>query len=475
MARVRAAAKGAMWHVGVAEYIVSQLTVEEVEYLVPFYERFKLPFARLEPPVLSPRYDDALRKIPTLCAYTATHRYAITAKKVAVLVSGDFRSPDANVRALRQFIAGVDCDVFIHYWEGSRAAGVRETLSPRAIRSEPRPASQAPALDENHTRGETASAVTPADFFNGFRSSLEMAEQCTQGYEFVVHLRPDLYIQQSLKELLYDIAELPDYSGDVVYVPNGFHGLGVNTHLTIFRIPALPKLLDITAAAIEQNHDAPAPSSAEYHYLAGLLAAEFQIVSMPLNYVLLGDRSPDLEALTSYYHQQQQMWASRALAGTWEAKNLTEYFRAKERAARPLPSRDRSPPFEIEIDPSVLPPGLIRSARNARLRLEFQREGANPDVSLFLRIDRWFWTRRFRLAVGKEGLERRTGGAAFVYVQTDSGEVSVVGPDDDLKRMYGPITIGRVDSLRGIQQPSTGSLQRLLVSVYQKWKRRGSE
>lgn len=313
VARMHAALTSHFLHIGIFEYILKILRPGDVLALTPVFERYKLPFMRFEPPVFDQRYVPALKKLPYFSAVTSSHRFVWARKKIAICISGSFRAAEHSVGNIKKFLSGVNCDIFIHGWASGDDALILESLQPRASCFEVQP-DFSPLLESicylepNTNPGRDPGVLA---MFSSMEKSFALLRPYRDEYDFVMRLRPDIYFEISLMEMLRNLSEHGDMLERAVYFPAIYHSQGMNDQVAFGSIAAMQDYF-ATFSYIKQNI-ARLYFNPEAMLLSHLLEKHLTIALMNLPYALLRAHPSDVDhLLQAKIEQQSQWWAKKA-------------------------------------------------------------------------------------------------------------------------------------------------------------------
>ncbi|MGE4351928.1 MAG: hypothetical protein AB7E52_07050, partial [Bdellovibrionales bacterium] len=308
LTRFEIAIKSGLWDVGGLEYILNILQVDELHLLKPLFEKFKLPFIRFEPPVFSRSYLEALDQLPYFCALTASHRLFWSRKKLAVCLSGEFRCVRDNLRQVQAFLQGVDCDIFLHGWSNENEALVVRELNPTAYLFEPRKdftaLAERIALPERNIKPQRDQGSL--SMFYGMHQTLELLKPHMDDYDFVLRLRPDLFFEKGLYELLIEIGEQGDFPDKMIYVPPTYHSQGINDQIALGSTQEMSTYLSVYSY-VEKNIDL-LYFNPEYLLLSNLLSHGVRIGLFDLPYALLRHAPVTIHALACAQKEQSMCW-----------------------------------------------------------------------------------------------------------------------------------------------------------------------
>ena len=288
------------------EYLLNVLRPEEVGLLAPFFAAYRLPFLRLEPPIVSHRYIAEARKLPGFRALVSSQHLAWLRQKIAICVTDGFAADDgalhAQLRELVGWLSGGECDLFVHGRRGLDEATIRRLLKPVAARFE-----DAPAPD-----GAPVSApLREADSDRVGLWRLFSADRCfdlierPDDYGFVVKLRPGLVGDLSLKEIMIAISDAGDVLPGTVYLPRALHGHGVNTDLAFGPVAQMRVYMRAYRRAADC---ADLGFDAQMILLRALVEGGVRLALAEMAYSDMGDRPPRIAATYRQFHHQFAHW-----------------------------------------------------------------------------------------------------------------------------------------------------------------------
>ncbi len=315
------------------DYLLNILGPEEVGALQGLFAAYRLPFIRLEPPVFNTGYFPALKALDSFVATISSHHAGWLRKKIAVCVSGEFRhtthrTPEQQARHLAGFLSGVECDVYVHGWSNPNEALIVEALRPRASRFETKPSFAAmarrirlrePRLKPGRDEGSLA-------MFYGLKSVFELVEPHLDEYDYILRIRPDLYSDISLKEILVRISDEGDLLPDTIYVPRHFHSKGVNDQLALGPVEVMRayfRTFDHVEQRLETLFFNP-----ECVLLGHLLERDVPLAVVEIPYALMRDEPIRLDGVHGAFHRQFGVWWSRT-DDLPQFEDLSDYFRDK--------------------------------------------------------------------------------------------------------------------------------------------------
>lgn len=268
-------------------------------------------------------------------------------KRIAVCVSGEFRhdhhrTPEQQLRHLLAFITGVDCDVFVHGWHNSAEPLILHELAPRAYRFDPRPSLHALVrrirfVEPNIKPGRDEGSLA---MFQSLQQCFALVAPFADEYSHVLRIRPDLFVDYSLLEILGQIEAAGAVAG-AIYVPHMFHSKGINDQIAFGPIDAMRIYCDTLThviGSIDREFFGP-----ETALLRNLVAHGVPIAFAHIPYALMRAVPIRINTVHERFHSQFGTWWSRT---EWlpTHQDLSAYFRHKLRAVDDL-MRKRVPPL----------------------------------------------------------------------------------------------------------------------------------
>lgn len=283
------------------EYLLNVLRPEEVHLLAPFFAAYRLPFLRLEPPIISHRYIAEVKKLPGFLALVSSQHIAWLRKKIAVCVTDGFAADDgvlhAQLRELVGWLSGVECDLFVHGRQGLDEATIRRTLAPVAARFE-----DARAIDASAHPVKGPWRLYSAD------RCFDLIER-PDDYGFVVKLRPGLVGDLSLKEIMIAISDAGDVLPSMIYLPRAMHGHGVNVDLALGSVA--PMRVYMRAYRHMAGNRSDVAFDAQVTLLQALIEGDVRLALAEMAYSDMGDEPPRIAATYQQFHRQFAHWWGR--------------------------------------------------------------------------------------------------------------------------------------------------------------------
>ncbi|MCJ2184609.1 hypothetical protein MTR62_18225 [Novosphingobium sp. 1949] len=298
------------------DYLLSIFRPSEIALLTGLFKAYKIPFLRLDPPYFHTDYLKNLKALPHLVATVSSHHQIWLKKKIAVCISGEFRHlihrvPEQQIRFLKAFLSGVECDVFIHGWHDPNEALIVEELQPKRHLFEHAPdvdelaakiRYREPLLKDGRDRGSLL-------MFYSMQKCFELIGDLRDDYEYVVRIRPDIFMERSLKELLVSICDEGDFQPEAVYVPSHFHSKGINDQFALGRMEKMERYFHSFDYA--KAHLADHPFNPEMVLLRNLLESKASVCLVHAPYALLRHLPMRVDTIHEALRVQRDVWWSR--------------------------------------------------------------------------------------------------------------------------------------------------------------------
>ncbi|OOL19665.1 hypothetical protein AL01_01480 [Bombella intestini] len=335
------------------DYILNILAPEDIKTIYPFLEKFRLPFLRLEPAFFDTRYLLELEKAPYLVSTISSHHAIWLKKRIAVCISGEFRHkihrvPEQQVRMLKSFLSGVECDVFIHGWHSTSEALIINELKPKKYLFEERKDFTSlveeiwfrePRLKEGRDHGSLSMFYSLEQAFNLIGNDVEQ-------YDFVVRLRPDIYPDLSLKDILIKITDLGDFNEGSIYFPRNYHSKGINDQIAIGETKCMETYFR-TFSYIKKNIS-ELFFNPEYILLKNILEHQIKPLMVDLPYALMRELPMKIFDIGRVLHDQEHIWWSKT-DNLPISYDLSEYFTDKLKSMETLMFNKITEPLYISF------------------------------------------------------------------------------------------------------------------------------
>jgi hypothetical protein len=264
---------------------------------------------------------------PNYFGEASMHRGPLVRGRIAVLVAGRFHG-EQEVYGMRQFLRGVECDLFIGSPEDAWLDGLlRDVLHPRQIAMAP----DEPALGLRHRQimaaaGAVERKVKPLrdvgsmamfDKIAAAWQALCDEERATgQRYAAVIRIRPDIFCARGLRDVLWELSEHMASLRGALFVPDRFWSQGINDQLFLGLRDEMGRLLDGLDGAAYTASDYLNP---EYFLARRLRQHGLKPVTFPLEYLLTRGHPPDLHDIGPQFENQQRIfWSGPAPVPLWK-------------------------------------------------------------------------------------------------------------------------------------------------------------
>lgn len=295
------------------EYLLNVLRPEEVSLLAPLFAAYRLPFLRLEPPLVSHRYIAEAQQLPSFCAFVSSQHIAWLRGQIAVCVSdgfaGDAARLHAQLRTLVGFLSGVECDIFVHGRAGLDESAICNTLRATVAQFEDVPDFE-DLLDQVSTAAPREVGRDHEDLWRLYSDARCFALiGDPAGYEYIVKLRPGLVGDLSLKEIMFAISEDGDVLPDMIYLPRALHGRGVNVDMALGPVGQMRQYM--TAFDYVVAHRADHAFDPHLTLLTALLAGGCRITLAEMAYSDMGHEPPRINSTYERFHEQFAAWWGR--------------------------------------------------------------------------------------------------------------------------------------------------------------------
>lgn len=389
------------------DYILNVLSPSDVKSLRSFFDRYKLPFIRLEPPLFSTGYLPELIELPSFVATISSHHLIWLRKKIAVCISGEFRhvvhrTPEHHVRHIAGFLTGVDCDVYVHGWSNANEALIIDVLKPRAFKFEQRPsftslARRITVVEPNIKPGRDEGSLA---MFYGIEQATKLMEENAHEYDYVLRIRPDIYSDLSLKEILVKISDEGDFLPNAIYFPKQFHSKGINDQIALGRVEQM-NIYSSTFSYIKSNIESLV-FNPETILLRHLLDSRVELALVDMPYALMREIPFRIGTITERLSAQFHTWWSR----TEELpafQDLSAFFQDKLRAMESIMRKTLPDLIYIRAPFSSASGGDADGHAVVRAKV-FDNDPSRPAFGLFSRFGIW----RIAPFVLKDGRIQRT-------------------------------------------------------------------
>ncbi|WP_205952054.1 DUF6492 family protein [Pantoea stewartii] len=322
------------------DFLLSIVGAGEVSRLSKFFEHFKLPLIRLEPAYIKKTYIEELKALPYFCATVSTQYLMWMGSRIAVCLSGkfthnEFRGYEQQVRNLLGFLGGVDCDLYIHNWKQACEAYIVDVLKPKKYFFEEEKNfkdivekinfNESSYLKPQRNQGTLSMFYSMEKVF----SLIENPED----YDYIIRLRPDIYSEYSLKEILFSISDNGDFLPDVIYIPSSFQSKGMNDQFAIGRTELMAKYFSIYSYIIENiEHLFFNPESMLTKYI---IENKIGIALLDMPYALHRGEIMRPWMTTALLHEQEKVWWSKT-THIAKLQDVTSHFENRYKSGKLL-------------------------------------------------------------------------------------------------------------------------------------------
>lgn len=291
-----------------------------------------LRLLRHEPPVIYDVVDEARAKCPEEFYFgeAAMHRGDFTKGKIAILISGEFHRLD-NILNIKNFLAGVDCDIFVTTQKDSHLVPlIKELLSPIQLSES----------DDELNRGRHARSMSLADgateyavkadrdigvsnMFDKLSITYQMMknhqENSSDKYSIVVRIRPDIFSVSRLKDVFLDVAEHCQVDNNSIFFPDRFWSQGINDQFFFGKTECMSTLLENLSGERYLSEEFLNP---EYFLGKTLLKNGLKPIAFTFKYILLRNQHIHIDFINARLNEQENLfWSKKIPFPCW--KDLT--------------------------------------------------------------------------------------------------------------------------------------------------------
>ncbi|GCE80524.1 hypothetical protein MSKU3_1999 [Komagataeibacter oboediens] len=366
-----------------ADHLSYTLRPSDIKSLGNFFAKYKIPFFRLEPFLINSEQYAEFKAIPSLVAFVSSAHIPWVRKRIAICISGEFRNLPATfpkIRHLVGFFMGCDCDIYIHTWHHPDEAIIIESLKPKDYLFEEDKTYFFSDLEQkifykepNLKPGRDEGSIA---MLYGMQKSFELAEKSGVDYDFVVRLRPDIYFEPNLSEILRSISMEGELSKDTLYVARHFHSQGINDQFAVGGIDAMRAYMNVFSYMRENI--STLYFNPETVVLSNLLSKEVQIVPFDCRYALMRDENYHVENVARIFAEQDRVWwSSCTLFPVYELAN--PFFEDKLKCVNFLNKREQRI-SDIFVTLPVFPDASINSV------LSISWRDSNPSGELSILV-----------------------------------------------------------------------------------------
>lgn len=318
---------------GMIEYAAHLMSKEEyISFISNPKVTHHLRLIRHEPPLIYDIVKAARQKCSVQEYYgeAAMHRGDFTTGKIAVLISGDFYNID-NVLNIKNFLAGVDCDIFVATKKDNHLAPlINEILTPvKIIKTDDELSfgrySKSLAISDGiaETAIKEGRDIGVSNMFDklflAYNAMKEYQFEIPQEYGVVVRVRPDIYSTSRLKDIFYDVAENTQIDQETIFFPNRFWSQGINDQLFFGKMKPMLELLDNLSGEKYIDCEYLNP---EYFLGKTILKLNLKPIAIDFNYILMRNQPIEISLVQQKLSEQESaFWSKKIPFICW--KDLT--------------------------------------------------------------------------------------------------------------------------------------------------------
>lgn len=301
-----------------ADHLSYTLQPSDIKKLKAFFSKYKMPFFRLEPFLISSEQYTEFEAIPSLVAFVSSAHIPWVRKRIAICISGEFRNPPAafpKIRHLVGFFMGCDCDIYIHGWRNPDEAIIVESLKPKNYLFEEPKSSLFSSIEQdivykepNLKPGRDEGSIA---MLYGMQKSFELAETSGIDYDFFVRLRPDTYFEPNLSEILRSISMEGELGKKSLYVARHFHSQGINDQFAVGGIDAMRSYMN-TFSYMKENIST-LYFNPESIVLRNILDNNVHIIPFDCRYALMRGENYNVENVSRVFAEQDKVWWSSCI------------------------------------------------------------------------------------------------------------------------------------------------------------------
>ncbi|EPO8466121.1 hypothetical protein ACUH7A_003479, partial [Yersinia enterocolitica] len=322
---------------GIIEYAAHLMTKDEYISFVTNPEiTHHLRLIRHEPPFIYNVVDIAREKSPKDEYYgeAAMHRGDFTRGRIAVLISGEFHSFD-NILNVKNFLAGVDCDVFVTIQKNSHLVPIiDEVLSPVEMAEsddELRRGDQSIALALSEGAPEIAVKaerdIGVSNMFDKLSVTYQMMRKhelaASEEYSIIVRIRPDIFATNRLKDVFFNVAENSQVDDQSIFFPDRFWSQGINDQFFFGKSLPMKLLLDNISG---DNYVSSEYLNPEYYLGRTLLKEGLKPIAFEFKYILMRNQGIEIDNIQCKLDNQENLFWSKTIPyPCW--KDLSAYLK----------------------------------------------------------------------------------------------------------------------------------------------------
>lgn len=331
------------------DFLLSLVGANDVLALSKFFEHFKLSLIRLEPSYIDVNYLSNLKKLPYCTAIVSAQYLMWMNKKIAVCLSGKFMHDEFlgypyeqlnyehKVRSILGFLSGVNCDLYIHSWKHPCETYIIDNLKPKKYLFEEQINFKNLADKIKNTENSYCKLGRDAgtlSMFYSMQQAYSLIDDVTE-YDYIIRLRPDIYSEFSLKEILFTISDNGDFLPDAVYIPSNFQSKGMNDQFAIGRTSMMEKYFSMYSFI--EKHISTLFFNPEYMLAKKLIEDDVKVVLLDMPYALHRGQLIRPWKTLQLLHEQESTWWSKT-THIARLQDVTPYFEKRYRSAELLNS-----------------------------------------------------------------------------------------------------------------------------------------
>lgn len=298
-----------------ADHVTYTIAPGETSKISGFLEEYNIPFLRVEPFIVNAAQLEEYKRLETIVAFVSSAHLAWLNQKIAVCISGEFKGFPGSLHRLRHvvgFLTGCECDIFVHGWRNPDEGIILDALKPKGYIFEAKPVGDIQKIESGIVYKERG--LKPGrDFgslsmFYGMKQCFKLVEESDGQYDFVLRIRPDLYLESSLTDILRGITMAGDANLESVYVPRHYHSQGINDQIALGGFEAMTvymRTYDFIADQVENLYFNP-----EAILLKNLLNNDVSILPIDLRYALMRYDGYHAESVSHVFARQDSIWWS---------------------------------------------------------------------------------------------------------------------------------------------------------------------
>lgn len=236
---------------------------------------------------------------------------------------------------------GCDCDIYLHGWKNPDEAIVLESLKPKDyLFEDPQDlifsdlAQKIVYTEPNLKPGRDEGSIA---MLYGMQKSFELAEKSGVDYDFIIRVRPDIYFEPMLSEILRSISMEGELGENSLYVARHFHSQGINDQFAVGGIDAMRSYMS-TYSYMKENIST-LYFNPENIVLSNLLENDVEIIPFDCRYALMRSENYHVENVSRIFADQDRVWwSSCTYFPAYEIAN--SFFKEKHKCVNFLNKRE---------------------------------------------------------------------------------------------------------------------------------------